>query len=76
MTLIEHLHRAFADRAAVLFTGAGFSTGARDAAGAPLPLARTMAAELRALCFGDGEDDSTLQDLCDVAAERAQCAQQ
>ena len=70
MTVTDVLHRAFADRAAVLFTGAGFSTGARDLEGQPLPLGRTMAAELRAMCFGACDDDSTLQDLCDVAAER------
>lgn len=70
MAELEHLRQAIADRRAVLFTGAGFSSDARDTTGAPLPLAATMTEELRALCFGDcPDDDSTLQDLYDVAID-------
>jgi hypothetical protein len=64
----DHLRRALADRAAVLFTGAGFSADARDRDGRALPTARVMAEELRVLCFEDPDDDSTLPDLYDVAA--------
>jgi hypothetical protein len=67
---LEPLRQAIAERRAVLFTGAGFSSEARDTEGAPLPVASVMAEELRALCFRDcPEDDSTLQDLYDVATE-------
>jgi hypothetical protein len=54
--------------AAILFTGAGFSSDARDARGTPLPDGEQMAAELWSICFGDcARDDSTLCDLYDVA---------
>lgn len=70
MTDLEPLRQAIADRHAVLFTGAGFSSDARDTAGDPLPLAARMTEELRQLCFGDcPDDDSSLQDLYDVATE-------
>jgi hypothetical protein len=57
---------------AILFTGAGFSGGALDRTGVPLPDSRQMRAELWALLFGEelDVDDSTLQDLYDVALER------
>ena len=68
---IATLHEVLGSGRAMLFTGAGFSADARDADGAPLPLGRRMAEELAALCFGDDcDDDSTLQDLYDVATER------
>jgi hypothetical protein len=67
---LEHLRTAFAGGRAMLFTGAGFSAAARDAEGAALPLGEAMARELGALCFGDDcDDDSSLQDLYDVATE-------
>jgi hypothetical protein len=57
---------------AILFTGAGFSLGARDAAGDPVPDSETMRRELHALLFDDEPlDDSTLPDLYDVALIRA-----
>jgi hypothetical protein len=56
---------------AILFTGAGFSSGALDVASSPLPDAAQMRDELWRLLFGDDEpDDSSLQDLYDVALER------
>jgi hypothetical protein len=56
---------------AILFTGAGFSSGALDTASRPLPDAAQMRVELWHLLFGEAEpDDSSLQDLYDVALER------
>jgi hypothetical protein len=56
---------------AILFTGAGFSIGARDSAGTPLPDTDQMRHELWRMVFGNDQlDDSTLQDLYDVALER------
>src|ERR1041384_306330 len=53
---------------AILFTGAGFSTGAADLEDRPLPDSEEMRRELWQLVFGaDPPDDSTLQDLYDVA---------
>jgi hypothetical protein len=53
---------------AMLFTGAGFSSDARDLEGNPLPDGRQMVAELWPLVFGDAEiDDSSLPDLYDAA---------
>jgi len=57
---------------AVLFTGAGFSIGARDITGAPLPDSEQMRCELWRIVFGDSTpDDSTLADLYDIALRRA-----
>jgi hypothetical protein len=56
---------------ATLFTGAGFSAGALDLAQQPLPDAAQMRSELWQMLFRDEEpDDSTLQDLYDVALDR------
>jgi hypothetical protein len=56
---------------AILFTGAGFSAGALDVARCSLPDAAQMRAELWEMLFGDDPpDDSSLQDLYDVALER------
>lgn len=68
------LGHALSSGRAILFTGAGFSADARDRAGEPLPVARRMADDLRTLCFGPCEDDSTLQDLYDVASRRHRAA--
>jgi hypothetical protein len=58
-----------------LFTGAGFSLGARDTTADPVPDSETMRRELYALLFGDEPpDDSTLPDLYDVALARAPAA--
>ncbi len=68
---LEHLARTIGRGDAVLFTGAGFSSEARDAAGDPLPDRDQMLAELWSLCFGACErDDSSLCDLYDVALIR------
>ena len=57
---------------AILFTGAGFSIGALDLAGDPLPDSEQMRRELWQIVFGDEPPDgSTLQDLYDVALGRA-----
>jgi hypothetical protein len=71
--LVRELEQAIASGEAILFTGAGFSLGARDMAGDPLPDSETMRRELFALIFGDHEppDDSSLEDLYDVALSRA-----
>jgi hypothetical protein len=66
----EELSRIIASGEAMLFTGAGFSTDARDLDGRPLPDSRQMIRELWPICFGpDGgePDDSSLADLYDVA---------
>jgi hypothetical protein len=62
---------AIARHDAVLFTGAGFSTGARDGDGRPLPTSEEMIADLWRIVFGDEpRDASTLEDLYDVALNR------
>jgi hypothetical protein len=68
---LHDLARVVAGGDAILFTGAGFSAGALDATSRPLPDAAQMRAELWQLLFSDDEpDDSSLQDLYDVALER------
>jgi hypothetical protein len=55
----------------VLFTGAGFSAGARDTTGARLPDSRRMRRELWSLAFGTSPiDHSSLSDIYAVALER------
>jgi hypothetical protein len=62
------LSRIIASGEAMLFTGAGFSSDARDLAGRPLPDSTQMIRELWSICFGDDEpDDSSLADLYDAA---------
>jgi hypothetical protein len=57
---------------ALLFSGAGFSSSARDLAGAPLPDSARMIRELWPLVFDtEAPDDSSLQDLYDAALLRA-----
>lgn len=68
MTPLDALVQTVRSGNAILFTGAGFSSDARDLDGAPLPDGPQMVEELWALCFGQGErDDSSLPDLYDVA---------
>jgi hypothetical protein len=56
---------------AVLFTGAGFSTGAKDRSGAGIPDSRQMVRDLWEMLFGlEPPDDSSLADLYDVALAR------
>ena len=70
--IVGELEQVIGSGDAILFTGAGFSLGARDTAGDPLPDSETMRRELHAVLFGDGPpDDSTLPDLYDVALARA-----
>jgi hypothetical protein len=56
----------------ILFTGAGFSSSARDRAGRSLPTARQLKDELHELCYPSEPIDSvaTLGDLYDVALRR------
>jgi hypothetical protein len=57
---------------AMLFTGAGFSAGARDLEGKPLPDSEQMIRELWPLVFDtEAPDDSSLPDLYDAALLRA-----
>ena len=56
---------------AMLFTGAGFSTGACDRDGNQLPDTETMRRELWPLIFDGEPDETSLQDLYDVALVRA-----
>ena len=69
---MRELFATIASGDAILFTGAGFSTGATDLEGRPLPDSEQMRQELWRLVFADDPpDDSTLQDLYDVALIRA-----
>jgi hypothetical protein len=71
-SIVRELEQVIGSGDAILFTGAGFSLGARDAAGELLPDSETMRRELYALLFNDEPpDDSTLPDLYDVALARA-----
>ena len=66
--VMDELRGIIASGEAMLFTGAGFSADAHDLDGKPLPDSEEMRRELCALIFDDGEiDDSSLQDLYDVA---------
>jgi hypothetical protein len=65
---MRELAEIIASGEAMLFTGAGFSSDARDVDGRPLPDSKQMIAELWSICFDDSEpDDSSLADLYDVA---------
>lgn len=69
---IRELARIISSGEAMLFTGAGFSSDARDVDGNCLPDSAQMIAELWPLCFGtDPPDESSLPDLYDVALMRA-----
>lgn len=69
---IVDLARVIDSGDAMLFTGAGFSSDARDLDGRPLPDSAQMVRELWPLVFeGDELDESTLPDLYDVAMLRA-----
>jgi hypothetical protein len=56
----------------VLFTGAGFSRGARNRAGAPVPLGKDLKQILWALCYPTSafDDNSKLEDLYQIAKSR------
>jgi hypothetical protein len=66
---IVHLRTQLERGRPVLFTGAGFSTGARNLDGEPLPTSRVLSEKIWQLCFpSDGFDDSTtLQDVYQAA---------
>ena len=73
--LADDLGAVIAGGEAVLFTGAGFSHGAHDTRGTPLPDSGEMARELWALAFpGEPPDDSTLADLYEAALLRERAA--
>ncbi len=56
----------------ILFTGAGFSTGAKDRSGRPIPSSGELKRELWALCYEDHEFDesSSLGDLFAAAMRK------
>lgn len=65
---LDDLARVIGSGESMLFTGAGFSSGARDLDGRPLPDSEQMIRELWALVFDTGApDDSSLPDLYDAA---------
>lgn len=60
----KDVRRELARGRAVLFMGAGFSSGALDPDGKPVPLGDDLACELFGMCFPDEQrDESILQDL-------------
>lgn len=68
---LDELRHTIASGEAILFTGAGFSSGMRDRKGRPLPSSEEMAAELWSMVFGgEPRDASSLADLFDVAMHR------
>ena len=69
---IPHLKSQFQRAQPILFTGAGFSVDAKNAAGASLPTYGGLQRELWRLCFpGDAfEEESTLADLFEHALKR------
>jgi hypothetical protein len=69
---LDELAAVITSGEAMLFTGAGFSSSARDVEGNPLPDSAQMSRELWSLVFeADEPDDSSLQDLYDAALLRA-----
>jgi hypothetical protein len=50
---LDELVQTIASGRALLFTGAGFSSEARDTSGRLLPDSAQMPEELRPMCFGD-----------------------
>jgi hypothetical protein len=66
---IPHLRGQFERAASILFTGAGFSLGAKNKAGDPLPSYAELKAFLWTLCFPGVpfEPDTSLPDLYDTA---------
>ena len=68
-TAIPHLQNQFERGFPVLFTGAGFSLGAKSRSGKPVPGVDDLKREMWKLCFPDAafEPQTTLQDLYDTA---------
>jgi hypothetical protein len=67
-----HIQSQFERARPILFTGAGFSLGARNISGEVLPLASALRTMLWGLCFPGTtvEDGSSLQDLYEHALRR------
>ena len=67
-----HIQSQFERARPILFTGAGFSLGARNICGDPVPSAPALRAMLWGLCFPGTavEDGSSLQDLYEHALRR------
>jgi hypothetical protein len=63
--MVPHLAGQFERAQPILFTGAGFSLGATNIAGKPLPSAKELRSILWEICFpgGTSDDGSSLQDL-------------
>jgi hypothetical protein len=75
MSIPETLFHAIESEETILFTGAGFSTGARALDGRPLPSSEELVDEIWRLVYGDEiRDESTLPDLFDVALLRCPAA--
>ena len=70
-TFIPHLKTQFANGAVVLFTGAGFSLGAVNVAGARVPSVRQLIHSLWEICYrGEQFEEGTqLQDIYDTALQ-------
>jgi hypothetical protein len=72
---LEHLKGAFRRAEPVLFTGAGFSVGATDREGRPIPLPGDLRDEIYELVYPDDTDPTdrgSLQDTFAVARSRAE----
>jgi RecA/RadA recombinase len=68
---LAYLRRQIEQGTVVLLTGAGFSLGAKDLKGNPLPTGREYAKELWNLCYaGEEFDSSSLQDIFEQAHRR------
>jgi hypothetical protein len=68
---LAYLRRQIETGSLILLTGAGFSLGARDIQGRPLPNGAEFARELWRLCYSNEEfDSSTLQDVFEQAHRR------
>jgi hypothetical protein len=72
--LVAELRPHVEDGDLVLFTGAGFTGGARSVIGDPIPTSQDLRALLWPIAFpGEAPDESTLEDVyeCAVAADEA-----
>lgn len=69
---IQGLRKVLASGEAMLFTGAGFSSSARDGAGRPIPSSEEITREIWELSFpGEEQDASSLTDLFHHASRRS-----
>jgi hypothetical protein len=71
-TVIQYLTGKFEKASPILFTGAGFSLGAKNMLGEPMPTPDKLRAKIWSLCFPDSplDQQSTLQNLFETAALR------